>query len=80
MTSFLKGALAGAALAFLYAPSRGDETRTRMRGEIESLLDRLQSGLRDVGATVSEQLDELRARAEAALEPDTDAPDGPPEA
>lgn len=75
MISFLKGALAGATLAFLYAPQRGQETRARMRAEIEGLLERLESGVRDVGATVTEQLAELRARAEEALDPDYDAAD-----
>lgn len=80
MISFLKGALAGATLAFLYAPYRGDETRARVRAEIEALLERVEAGIRDVGETVSEQLAELRARAEEALEHDEDRADASREA
>lgn len=80
MISFLKGALAGATLAFLYAPHRGDEARARARAEIEALLERVESGLREVGATVSEQLAELRARVEEAIEHDEEPADASREA
>jgi gas vesicle protein len=75
MTSFLKGALAGAAVAFLYAPKRGEETRARARSEIEGLLARIEATLRDAGESLTEQLEDWRERAVAAVEgePDDDS-------
>jgi gas vesicle protein len=75
MTGFLKGALAGAAVAFLYAPKRGEETRARVRAEVEGLLARIERTVRDAGASVTEQLEDWRARAVDAVEGE---PDGYP--
>jgi len=76
MTSFLKGALAGAAIGFLYAPKRGEETRARVRSEIEALLERAEQGLRDIGADLTDQLAELRERAAAAVDGERDGHPG----
>ncbi|HSM37577.1 MAG TPA: YtxH domain-containing protein [Longimicrobiales bacterium] len=75
MTSFLKGALAGAVVAFLYAPKRGEETRARARNEIEGLLARIEATLRNAGENLTEQLEDWRERAVGAVEGD---PDGYP--
>ena len=72
MTSFLKGALAGAAVAFLYAPKRGEETRARARTEIEGLLARIEGTLRDAGESLTEHLEDWRERAVGAVEGEPD--------
>lgn len=76
MTSFLKGALAGATLAFLYAPQRGEQTRARVRTEVEALLARLEAGVREATAGIAERLDELRDRAADLVEAEPDDSDG----
>jgi gas vesicle protein len=57
LTGFFLGGLVGAALALLYAPQSGEETRTYIKEKGIEIKDK-----------VNETAEETRARAEAALE------------
>ena len=54
LLAFALGALAGAAIALLYAPASGDETRRRLRKKAEEGRDRVTEAF-DRGREVFEQ-------------------------
>ncbi|MEN8374602.1 MAG: YtxH domain-containing protein [Gemmatimonadota bacterium] len=66
MTSFLKGLVAGATVALLYAPYRGEEARGRLRAEVEALLERLSARAREAQEALMDQFEEARERVAGA--------------
>ena len=67
LVAFLAGAVAGAAIALLYAPSAGDETRDYLGQRAREGRDRAKQGLNTV-------VDKARQQYEAAMrEPEPEA-------
>ncbi|MBI3398281.1 MAG: YtxH domain-containing protein [Deltaproteobacteria bacterium] len=54
MLAFIVGGIIGAGLALLYAPSSGEETRRRLREEMEQAGDKLRQGYEAAVDTVEE--------------------------
>jgi len=61
LTGFTLGALLGAALALLFAPSSGDELRGRMLSEAERVQFEVKKAAEDRRVELEQQLAALRA-------------------
>jgi gas vesicle protein len=65
LLSFLLGAVVGAAVALLYAPSSGEELRTNIKTRADSqyakLQDDWQKGMQDVQTRVDKMSNDLQA-------------------
>jgi len=66
--SFLAGALVGAAVALLYAPSSGEELRHQIRTEAEHRLDTLNEELNVAIAELRETVEKTRAEMMAYVD------------
>lgn len=64
LAGFLLGAMAGTALALLFAPQTGEETRQRLRDQSIELKGRAN----EMGATAKERAEEVSARSRIVLE------------
>jgi len=67
LLSFLLGAVVGAAVALLYAPSSGEELRTNIKTRADSqyakLQDDWQKGMQEVQTRVDKMSNDLQAMA-----------------
>ena len=54
LLAFIVGGIIGAGLALLYAPSSGEETRRRLREQVDQARDRVQQGYESAVDTVEE--------------------------
>lgn len=66
--SFLAGALVGAAVALLYAPSSGEELRQQIKTEAEQRLEALNEELNVALADLRETTEKTRAEMMAYLD------------
>lgn len=76
------GAAAGAALALLYAPQTGEDTRRQIKVKIDELeeeLDKMREKIKDKGTEMKEdarkRMQELEARIEKLMEEYRKAPE-----
>jgi gas vesicle protein len=60
LLAFIIGGLVGAGLALLYAPASGEETRKRLREEIDKTDERLKKGYEAAMDTVEEGVGKVR--------------------
>lgn len=67
LAGFIFGGLIGAAIALLYAPQSGEETRTIIREKSIELKDKAVESAEEARARAEKALEEARARAEKAL-------------
>lgn len=58
--AFLFGAIAGAAVALLFAPRTGEETRAELREGVQRLRDRAEDTVRNVGESVSQTFENVK--------------------
>lgn len=58
---FVLGALAGAAVALLFAPRTGDETRAEIRDGVRRLKDRADDTVRSMQGVVEDTVDNVRS-------------------
>jgi len=74
LIAFLAGAAAGAAVALLYAPASGEETRERLTSAARDAADSARRGVRQVKGTMNESwqraVDAAKDAFEAALQRD----------
>jgi gas vesicle protein len=74
LIAFLAGAAAGAAVALLYAPASGEETRERLTGAARDAADSARRGVRQAKGTLNESwqraVDAAKDAFEAALQRD----------
>jgi len=68
MMAFVLGAAAGAALALLYAPASGEETRRRIKDKARESKEKAESVARDGRAFLKRQRDSLGAAVERGRE------------
>ncbi|MEN6299414.1 MAG: YtxH domain-containing protein, partial [Anaerolineaceae bacterium] len=68
VTGFLIGGLIGAAVALLYAPQSGEETRTIIKEKSIELKDKTTETAEEARLRAEKALEEARARAEAAIQ------------
>lgn len=68
LVSFMLGAIAGAAVALLYAPSSGEETRRRLSEKAREGRERAEQLAREGREFLSRQRDELSAAIEHGRE------------
>jgi gas vesicle protein len=66
LASFLGGAVFGALVALLLAPSSGEELRSRLRTEVERDYQRAQDQLHKGMEQVQTQVDKLSSEVQAA--------------
>jgi gas vesicle protein len=66
--SFLLGAVAGAAVALLYAPSSGEETRRKLADKAREGREKAESVARESKEFIARQRDNLAAAAERGRE------------
>ena len=64
----LLGVVIGAACALLFAPERGDKTRSRLRRRVRSLGEDARNGLDRAGSRTRKELLRRRRRLRAELE------------
>jgi len=60
MLAFIVGGLVGAGLALLYTPAAGDETKRRIREEIDQTREKLREGYGTAVDTVEDGLGKVR--------------------
>ncbi len=60
LLAFLGGAVAGAAIALLYAPDKGSETR-------KLIVDKAKEGAEYAGETINDLIDKVQAKAKEGL-------------
>ncbi len=63
MTGMMIGGLVGAVVALLYAPSSGEETRTRMRGKAIELRDQATETVQDTVSQAKSKAQDLKENA-----------------
>jgi gas vesicle protein len=68
LAGFLIGGLIGAAVALLYAPQSGEETRTIIKEKSIELKDKASETAEDARARAEKALEEAKARAEVAIQ------------
>jgi gas vesicle protein len=68
LAGFIVGGLVGAAVALLYAPQSGEETRTIIKEKSIELKDKAMESAEEARLRAEKALEEARARAEKALE------------
>ena len=68
VVSFFLGAAVGAVAALLYAPSSGEELRSRIRSEAEDDLGRLQSELNASVSDLQKRIDNLTGEVQGYLD------------
>jgi gas vesicle protein len=68
LMSFLLGAVAGAAVALLYAPSSGEETRRKLADKAREGREKAESVAREGKEFIARQRDNLTAAAERGRE------------
>jgi len=66
--AFLAGALVGAAIALLYAPSSGEELRTQIKTEADTRIEKLSAEMEKRLAELQATADKTRADVMAYLE------------
>ena len=64
---FLLGVIAGGALALLFAPQRGQETRTQLQSRLNSLQQETQSRMGDLREKSGPVLDQVRQTVNSTL-------------
>lgn len=67
LLSFLLGGMVGAAVAVLYAPQPGDETRRKIRYLAEELGEKTTDGFKDIRHRAEESVHTVHHRAEDGL-------------
>jgi gas vesicle protein len=68
LAGFLIGGLIGAAVALLYAPQSGEETRTIIKEKSIELKDKAAETAEEARARAEKALEEAKARAELAIQ------------
>jgi gas vesicle protein len=68
LMAFVLGAVAGAAMALLYAPATGEETRQRIKEKAREGRDRAEAVARDSREFLKRQRDNLGAAVERGKE------------
>jgi gas vesicle protein len=68
VSGFFLGVLMGAGIALLFAPERGEKTRTRLRRRMRSLSEDARDGLDNASSRTREELQKRRKRLRAELE------------
>jgi gas vesicle protein len=68
LVAFALGAVAGAAIALLYAPAPGDETRRRLAERAREGRQRAESMVRDGREFINRQRDHVKAAVERGRE------------
>ncbi len=68
LAGFVIGGLIGAAVALLYAPQSGEETRTIIKEKSIELKDKAVETAEEARARAEKALEEARARAEVAIQ------------
>lgn len=68
LLGFVSGALVGAAVALLFAPSSGTELRTRLQTEAEAELKKAEEGWRKAATELNLKLEETRQELKAFVE------------
>ena len=67
LVGFVVGGLAGAAMALLYAPQSGEETRAYIKDKSIELKDKAAESVEEARVRTEQALDDARVRADAAL-------------
>ncbi len=65
LSGFVIGGLVGAAVALLFAPQSGEETRAQIRSKSIELTERAKEAVRETQERAERVLEEARAKAEA---------------
>lgn len=68
LAGFIIGGLIGAAIALLYAPQSGEETRTIIKEKSIELKDKAAETAEEARARAEKALEEARARADVAIQ------------
>jgi gas vesicle protein len=68
LAGFIVGGVVGAAVALLYAPQSGEETRTIIKEKSIELKDKAMESAEEARLRAEKALEDARARAEKALE------------
>jgi len=71
--AFVVGALAGAAVALLFAPRTGEETRAELRDGVQKLRNRAEDTVRNVQEAVSQTFDNVKGDVHDRLDAARDA-------
>jgi len=67
LVGFVVGGLAGAAMALLYAPQSGEETRAYIKDKSIELKDKASETVEEARVRTEQALEDARVRADAAL-------------